>query len=161
MNSGMVASRSRVQSPVTNHQWLEQGKHTFVTFAPPDVGNAIAAATEPYDGMVIEMEHNPYDARTLRDCLQYLLNRRQIVESGTVAPAVTPLVRIPPNGGEMSRWIAKQVIDADVYGIIWSHVTTVEEARRALTATPGRPAWRHDPHRRESCPLCAWVRMGA
>lgn len=113
---------------------LEQGRHTFVTFAPPDVGNAIAAATEPYDGMVFEMEHSPYDARTLRDCLQYLLNRRQIVESGTVAPAVTPLVRIPPNGGEMSQWIAKQVLDVGVYGIIWPHVTTVGEARNAVGA---------------------------
>jgi 4-hydroxy-2-oxoheptanedioate aldolase len=113
---------------------LEQGKNVFVTFAPPDVGNTIIAATEPYDGMVFEMEHNPYDGRTLRDCLQYLLNRRQIVESGSIAPAVTPLVRIPVNGGEMSQWIAKQVLDIGVYGIIWPHVSTVEEARSAVAA---------------------------
>jgi 4-hydroxy-2-oxoheptanedioate aldolase len=113
---------------------LEQGKNVFVNFAPADVSNAIAAATEGYDGMVFEMEHNPYDAGVLRDCLQYLLNRRQIVESGTIAPAVTPLVRIPVNGGEMSQWIAKQVLDVGVYGILWPHVTTVEEARNAVAA---------------------------
>src|SRR3977135_1194227 len=77
---------------------LEQGKNTFVSFVPGAVGNTISAATEPYDGVVFEMEHNGYDIQTLRHCLQYLLNRRQIVESGTLAPAVTPLVRIPPNG---------------------------------------------------------------
>ena len=64
---------------------------------------------KPYDGVVFEMEHGGYDIRTLRDCLQYLLNRRQIVETGSLAPAVTPLVRIPPNGIEMNQWIAKQV----------------------------------------------------
>ena len=28
-----------------------------------------------YDGVVFEMEHNPWDGRALRDCLQYMLNR--------------------------------------------------------------------------------------
>ena len=41
------------------------------------------------------MEHNPWDIRALRDCLQYMLNRGQIAKSGSVAPAVTPMVRIP------------------------------------------------------------------
>ena len=75
---------------------LEQGKSVCVTFAPGDPANAQIAATEPYDGIVFEMEHGPYDIRSLRDCLQYLLNRRQLVESGSLAPAVTPLVRIRP-----------------------------------------------------------------
>ncbi len=113
---------------------LEQKKNTFVSFAPADVGYIIAAATEPYDGLVFEMEHGAYDIRTLRDCLQYLLNRRQIVESGTLAPAVTPMVRIPPNGAEMSQWVAKQVLDSGVYGIVWPHVSTVEEARSAVAS---------------------------
>jgi hypothetical protein len=29
---------------------------------------------------VFEMEHRPYDIRALRDCLQYMLDRRQICE---------------------------------------------------------------------------------
>ena len=113
---------------------LEQGKNTFVSFAPGDIGYAISAATEPYDGVVFEMEHGPYDIQTLRHCLQYLLNRRQIVESGTLAPAVTPMVRIPPNGIEMNQWVAKQVLDSGVFGIVWPHVSTVEEARNAVSA---------------------------
>ena len=47
---------------------------------------------------------------------------------------MTPFVRIPPNGGETSQWVAKQVLDIGVYGIVWPHVSTVEEARNAVTA---------------------------
>jgi len=120
---------------------LEQDKNTFVSFAPGDVGYTISAATEPYDGVVFEMEHGPYDIQTLRHCLQYLLNRRQIVESGSLAPAVTPMVRIPPNGLEMNQWVAKQVLDSGVFGIVWPHVSTVEEARNAVSACRyARPA---------------------
>ncbi len=113
---------------------LEQGRNVCVAFSPAETGNAQIAATEPYDGLVFEMEHGPYDVRTLRDCLQYLLNRRQIVERGTLAPAVTPMVRIPPNGIEMNQWLAKQVLDSGVFGIVWPHISTVEEARSAVAA---------------------------
>jgi 4-hydroxy-2-oxoheptanedioate aldolase len=113
---------------------LEQGQPAFVTFSPADVGSAQAIGDAPYDAVVFEMEHGPYDIRTLRDCLQYLLNRRQIVERASLAPAVTPFVRIPPNGGEHNQWIAKQVLDSGVYGVVWPHVSTVEDARSAVAA---------------------------
>ena len=44
------------------------------------------------------------------------------------------MVRIPPNGGELNQFIAKQVLDIGVYGIVWPHVSTVEEARNAVQA---------------------------
>jgi 4-hydroxy-2-oxoheptanedioate aldolase len=113
---------------------LEQGQPTFVTFSPADVGSAQTIGDAAYDAVVFEMEHGPYDIRTLRDCLQYLLNRRQIVQAGSLAPAVTPFVRIPPNGGELNQWIAKQVLDSGVYGVVWPHVSTVEDARNAVAA---------------------------
>ena len=113
---------------------LEQGKPAFVTFSAPEISAAQAINAAPYDGIVFEMEHNPYDIRGLRDCLQYMLDRKQIVNAGTLAPAVTPMVRIPPNGGEMNQWIAKQVLDIGLYGVIWPHVSTVEEARNAVAA---------------------------
>lgn len=113
---------------------LESGGSAFATFAPPDVTTAQAMATAAYDAVVFEMEHNPFDTRTLRDCLQYMLDRKQIAARGTLAPAVTPMVRIPPNGGEMNQWMAKQVLDVGAYGIIWPHVSTVEQARNAVAA---------------------------
>ena len=71
---------------------LEQGQPAFVTFSPAEIGQAQAIGDANYDAVVYEMEHGPYDIRLLRDCLQYMLNRRQIVQSGDVAPAVVFLV---------------------------------------------------------------------
>src|SRR2546427_13219062 len=113
---------------------LEQNKPAFVSFCAAEIGVAQALNAAPYDGVVFEMEHRPYDIRALRDCLQYMLDRRQIQRAGTLAPAVTSFVRIPPNGGETSQWVAKQVLDQGVYGIVSPHVGTVEEARNAGAA---------------------------
>jgi len=90
---------------------LESGQHAFTTFMPPDVEAAVALQASKYDGVVFEGEHNGWDIRVLRDCLQYLLNRAQIAKSGAVAPAVTPTVRIPPNGNEKNQFFAKQALD--------------------------------------------------
>jgi len=113
---------------------LESGKPAFATFAPPEIGSAVSVGAAAYDAVVFEMEHNPYDITMLRNCLQYMLNRKQIAASGSLAPAVTPMVRIPPNGGENSQWMAKQVLDVGVYGVVWPHVSTVDDARNAVAA---------------------------
>lgn len=114
---------------------LEQGQVPIASFvSPPSIDGAVALSGAAYDGVIFEYEHQPYDIRELKTCLQFMLNRRQIVERGTLAPAVTPLVRIPPNGAEMNQWIAKQVLDAGVYGVVWPHVSTVEEAYNAVAA---------------------------
>ena len=113
---------------------LEAGKPAFATFAAADPGTAQAIAASPYDAVVFEMEHGAYDIGALRTALQWMLDRRQIADAGSVAPVVTPMVRIPPNGAEMNQWVAKQVLDAGVYGIVWPHVSTVAEARNAVAA---------------------------
>ena len=114
---------------------LEEGQVAVTTFvSPPTVENAIAVSTQPYDGVIFEAEHNPYDIKELRDGFQYMLSRRQIVERATLAPAVAPLVRVPVNGGEMNQWLAKQALDMGVYGIVWPHVSTVEQAYNAVAA---------------------------
>jgi 4-hydroxy-2-oxoheptanedioate aldolase len=113
---------------------LEQGQIPVTTFSPPSVDSAIALATTSYDGVVFEAEHNPYDIGTLRDCLQYLLNRKQIVERGSLSPAVTPFIRIPANGGEMNQWLAKQALDIGAYGVVWPRISTVEQAYNAVSA---------------------------
>jgi 4-hydroxy-2-oxoheptanedioate aldolase len=113
---------------------LEKGETAFTAFANADVQTAISYATSKYDGIVFEMEHGAYDIVSLRNSLQYMLSRSQILEKGTLAPAVTPLVRIPPNGGEKNQWLAKQVLDSGVYGVVWPHVSTVEDAYNAVSA---------------------------
>jgi len=113
---------------------LESGQHAFTTFAPADVETAIALQSSRYDGVVFEGEHNGWDIRALRDSLQYLLNRGQIARAGSVAPALAPTVRIPPNGAEKNQFFAKQALDLGCYGIVWPHVSTVEEAYNAVAA---------------------------
>ena len=114
---------------------LEEGQVAITTFvSPPTIDHAIAVAGQPYDGVIFESEHNPYDITELRDGFQYMLSRRQIVERATLAPAVTPLVRVPANGSERNEWMAKQALDIGAYGVVWPRVSTVEEAYTAVAA---------------------------
>jgi 4-hydroxy-2-oxoheptanedioate aldolase len=113
---------------------LEQGRPAFTCFQPAEIDSAYAISTSKFDGVVFEMEHNPWDGKALRDGLQYLLNRAQIVKAASIAPAVTPMVRIPVNGVEKGQWHAKQALDLGCYGIVWPHISTVEEAYNAVAA---------------------------
>jgi 4-hydroxy-2-oxoheptanedioate aldolase len=113
---------------------LEQGQCAFSAFAPAEVDTALAMSVSKYDAVVFEMEHNPWDGKALRDCLQYMLNRAQIVKTGSPAPAVTPFVRIPVNGVEKGQWHAKQALDLGCYGIVWPHISSVDEAYNAVAA---------------------------
>lgn len=113
---------------------LEQGQHALTCFSPAEIDSALAMSVSRYDGVVFEMEHNPWDGRALRDCLQYMLNRAQIAKSSSIAPAVTPMVRIPVNGIEKAQWQAKQALDMGCYGVVFPHISTVEEAYNAVAA---------------------------
>lgn len=112
----------------------EQGKPAFSCFAKADKQTAIDLSDSPYDGLVYEMEHNPWDMAALGDALQYMLNRKQIHSAPSLAPAVTPIVRVPANGVEMNQSYAKQALDRGVYGIVWPHVATVEQAYNAVAS---------------------------
>ena len=113
---------------------LEAGQPAFTCFQPAEVDSALAIQSTKFDGVVFEMEHNPWDGKALRDCLQYLLNRGQIMKAANIAPAVTPMVRVPVNGVEKAQWQAKQALDLGCYGIVFPHISTVEEAYNAVAA---------------------------
>jgi 4-hydroxy-2-oxoheptanedioate aldolase len=113
---------------------LEQGKHAITCFQPAEINIAVELTQSKYDGVVYEMEHLYWDGKQLRDTLQYSLNRGQIVTAGSVAPAVTPTVRIPVNGVEKGQWMAKQALDMGCYGIVWPHISTADQAHNAISA---------------------------
>lgn len=113
---------------------FESGKPAFAAFSKLDKQSAIDMSDSPYDGICFEMEHNPYDVSALGDALQYLLNRKQIADTGSVAPKITPIARIPANGAEMNQAFAKQVLDRGAYGVVWPHVATVEQAYNAVAS---------------------------
>ncbi len=113
---------------------LETGRNAYAAFTKLDKQAAIEMSDSPYDGVVFEMEHNPYDVSALGDALQYMLSRKTIAESGSLAATVTPIARIPSNGVEMNQAFAKQVLDRGCYGVIWPHVATVEQAYNAVAS---------------------------
>jgi 4-hydroxy-2-oxoheptanedioate aldolase len=112
----------------------EEGRPAFASFANANRQTAIEFSTSPYDGVVFEMEHGAWDVQELQDTLQYLLNRKQIATATTLAPALTPIVRIPANGVEMNQSYAKQALDRGVYGVAWPHIGTVEQAYNAVAS---------------------------
>jgi 4-hydroxy-2-oxoheptanedioate aldolase len=113
---------------------LEAGQHSFTLFAPCELETSIELQASPYDGVVFEGEHRGWDVMALRNSLQYMLNRAQIVEAGSAAPAVTPTARIPANGAEMNQFLAKQALDLGCYGIMFPHISTVQEAYNAVAS---------------------------
>ena len=126
-----MSSIPRLNGVIRAH---EQGKHSFTAFAPMDTQTAVVMTSSKYDGIVYEGEHLPWDINALRDSLQFMLDRRAIATSGSLAPAVTPFARVPVNGVEKGQWHAKQALDTGVYGIVWPHISTVEEAYNAVAA---------------------------
>jgi 4-hydroxy-2-oxoheptanedioate aldolase len=114
---------------------LESGPRVaFTSFILAEIENALAHAQSDNDGVVFELEHNPWDIQALRVAMQFMLLRQQIVQMGSVASKVTPLVRVPPSGSEMNQWFAKQALDLGAYGIVWPRISTPEEAYNAVAA---------------------------
>jgi len=115
-------------------QLFESGKAAFGSFTPSgDIEAAIAARRSGWDFVIFEMEHANFDMMGLRDSLQFLLDRRQILEGD--GPAVVPLVRVPVNTDEQNLWIYKQALDLGVYGFVSPHFGhSVEAARQLISA---------------------------
>lgn len=112
----------------------EEGRPAFASFAQANPQTAIEFSTAPYDGVIFEMEHGAWDIVGLQNSLQYMLNRKQILTSGSLAPKVTPIVRVPSNGVEMNQYLPKQALDRGVYGVVFPHIGTVEQAHNAVAS---------------------------
>jgi 4-hydroxy-2-oxoheptanedioate aldolase len=113
---------------------LEAGEVVFGSFASdksPGGGAFYGAA--PLDFVVYDMEHEPLDFVGFRTFLQFMLDRRQIVEKGNLQPEVTPLIRLPFYGRERNHWLIKQALDTGAFGILFPHVSSVEEARSIVS----------------------------
>ena len=113
---------------------FEAGLPAFTSFIFAEIESAVTFGQSKNDGVVYEMEHNPWDINAVRMSMQFLLNRRLIAKSGSVAPAVTPIIRIPPSGDEMNQWFAKQALDLGAYGVVWPRISNAEQAYNAVAA---------------------------
>lgn len=113
---------------------LEAGEIVFGSFASdksPSGGSFYSGA--PLDFVIYDMEHEPLDFVGFRTFLQFLLDRRQIAEKGSIQPEVTPFVRLPFYGRERNHWLIKQALDTGAFGILFPHVSNVEEARSIVS----------------------------
>jgi 4-hydroxy-2-oxoheptanedioate aldolase len=106
----------------------------FASFIQPEIEQAVTFAQSRNDGVVFELEHNPWDIKALREAMQFMVLRQQIVSTGTIASKVSPIVRIPAGGSEMNLWFAKQALDLGAFGIVWPRISTPEHAYNAVSA---------------------------
>jgi 2-keto-3-deoxy-L-rhamnonate aldolase RhmA len=121
----------------------QEGRPAFASFAHADPQTAIEFSTAPYDGIIFEMEHNPFDVQALQDALQYLLNRRQIFTAPSLAPAVTPIVRVPGIGcvligeGDLSQELGfPRQYDHPVVHDVMAHVVATCKKRKVPVGHP-------------------------
>jgi len=104
---------------------LKAGETTFGAFISfQDPGSAEIMAGTGYDWVFIDMEHSPFDLKSLQHVL-IAFNGRPTV----------PIVRVPWN----DRIRIKQVLDLGAEGILVPMVCSVAEARAAVAATKYPP----------------------
>lgn len=87
-------------------------------------GNALT----PDDWTFIDLEHGPFSIDRLQSILDDLGKKRKA--NGQLPSA--PIVRIPMDGDESSRWVVKQALDSGAMGIIFGHVESKEQALAAV-----------------------------
>lgn len=86
------------------------------------------------DFILIDMEHEPFDASELRDFLLAMNSRREVMAKGNVQPNVAALVRIPQDAEGPIEWMIKQVLDAGAHGVVVPHVRNVADAQKVVAA---------------------------
>ena len=116
-------------------QLLEEEKPAFGTHVSNGNLDQIAQTTTAgYDFVFVENEHVGMDFSKLRVSLQFFLDRKSILQGGSLQANPTPFVRIAPNTEEMNQWVVKQTLDHGVYGVFLPKVESVEAARAAVLA---------------------------
>ena len=77
------------------------------------------AKTSGFDWLFIDCEHNSMDGDTAAQ-----------IAAASLAVGVTPLVRV----AGLEHWLASRMLDNGAQGIVYPHVDTAEDARRAANA---------------------------
>jgi 4-hydroxy-2-oxoheptanedioate aldolase len=115
---------------------FEAGRPAFGVFATNlSVRAGASISGSRLDFIIIDFEHSPYDLTQLQHYLLGMINKRRILEKGSLQPDVIPLVRVPSAGREQLLFVIKQVLDLGVFGLVVPHVDTAEDALAAVRAT--------------------------
>lgn len=135
--SGQQPAGSSPAGPRLNKviELFQQGKPAFGIFNGNfAVRTAMTLARSDLDYILIDMEHAPFDVEQLQIFLMGMTDKQAIARKGNLQPNVVPFIRIPQNGRENLMFIVKQVLDVGVFGIMFPHTDTAEQARAAVQA---------------------------
>jgi len=112
---------------------LEEGQASFgIISSNRSMANARSLARSGLDFIIIDMEHGTWNPDELFSFLLGMTDKAAVAASGSLQMAVTPIVRIPPNGGEMTQLFTKQALDLGVFGVMFPFIGNREEAWNAI-----------------------------
>lgn len=116
---------------------LEQDQPTFGVRAPALTREAgLKAALTPYDYIIVEFEHHPFDMDGLRAFMQGLVDGGP-TRSGHRTPAVIatlPVTGVSAAMVEANAWQIAHVLAAGVHGMILCHAETPAAAQAYVAA---------------------------
>jgi 4-hydroxy-2-oxoheptanedioate aldolase len=90
--------------------------------------------TTDLDFVIFDLEHRPTDYQAVRVMMQGLLDRADIAQRGSLQPKIVPIIRIPADAAERTRFLTKHALDLGTYGIVAPHIDTPEEMQAAVAA---------------------------
>ena len=114
---------------------LSEGEHVFgIISSDRSLNNARALSRSRLDFIIIDMEHGPWSPEALRIFLLGMTDKGSIARQGHPQMAVTPFVRVPQNGHEMTSSIVKQALDMGAFGVMFPFIENREQALSAVAA---------------------------
>lgn len=133
------ATVSLAQGPVRLNkaiELLESEQAAFGVLAfDYSMNNARSLSTSGLDFIIIDMEHAPFSVESLRDFLLGMIDKRVILEKGSLQPDVVPFVRIPAVGAANDTIAqVKQVLDVGVFGVMFPGINNRQEAESVVRA---------------------------
>ncbi|MBK9167552.1 MAG: aldolase [Bryobacterales bacterium] len=112
---------------------LEQNRPVFGVFSTNLTARGGAAlAGSSLDFVIVDLEHSPYDPTRLEAFLLGMTDKRRIIETGSAALKVLPIIRLPSSGSERLDFLIKQVLDLGAFGVVVPHVHSAEQALEAV-----------------------------
>jgi len=114
------------------------------------------------DFVMVCMEHYPYEIAELREFIQGMVSRREVLVKGNLQPNAATFVRIPPEGADPVHAYIKQALDIGAHGIVVPHVRTAAEALKVVQscryAQPSTSPIREPEGRRGYSPaICSYI----
>ena len=135
--NGLLAQTTGPTSPRLNRliEMMEAKAPALGMFSQNiNARSGATVADSSLDFVIIDMEHSPYDVTHLENFLLGMVNKREVLQTGTLQSRVVPLIRIPASGREPADHFLKQVLDVGAMGVVVPHVNTAEQALAIVQA---------------------------